>query len=174
MANISDVSVRICAKKCAKEVREWLNAIDKEAVYDICSDHEGYNRDDLGDNSADFVGYASGRWTYQNNIIGALSPDKKERECWSGECAEKEYQKLIEKLAQDHEAGVSIDYKEVEIGLAFIGAGGVDLLYDKDSGKVETSFCYDDEELTPKTLIEYGFADNEQDAKEYMGIGVGA
>lgn len=171
MANVADANVRIVAQRCAKEVKDWLEAVDAKAYYNICDDHEGYERPDLGENSRDFAGVASGRWTYETNISRALSTKKDERTTWCGnEDAERAYQALIKKLEQDHEATVSIDYEEAECGLAFMGKGVVEIYYNEEDGEVGTYMNYEGDDLTVENLIAYGFADTVKEAKEYMGI----
>lgn len=168
MANIADTNVRIEAKHCAKEVQCWLKAVDNNAYYNICDDHEGHDSPDLGENSRNFSGVANGRWSYQTNIERALSPNKTERMAWSGEETERAYQALVQKLEQDPEAYVLVEYKEAEPGMGFVGAGSVHIFY--DDGEVATESDYGCEDLTIDSLIEYGFAGSEAEAKEYLGI----
>lgn len=169
MANIADANVHIEAKHCASEVQKWLEAVDKKAYYDICCDHDGYARTDLGENSRDFVGSANGRWTYQTNIEQALSPNKNDRLNWcAAPEAEEAYQELVAKLAQDHEAELLVEYEEAEPGVGFVGHGSVHLFCNGE--EVATESDYGSEDLTIDSLISYGFADSEPDALEYMGI----
>lgn len=171
MANVSDTSVRIQAKGCAKEVREWLKAIDKEAYYNICDDHEGTTREDLGGNSADFCGVANGRWTYQTNAEGAFGTAE-EREHWCSEQGvEATYNAILLALKDNPEAYVQVDYTEAETGMNFIGQGSVYMYYDTDIKEVETSMDYGVlGDASIDNLIAYGFADSVEDAKEYLGI----
>lgn len=171
MANISDVQVEIKAVNCAKEVKTWLKAVDEGAVYTICDDHEGEERKDLGENSAVFNGIASGRWTYENNLEGAFGT-KEERENW---CSSNEvqiaYNTLLSALEDNHEAYIELYYKECELGWNFISEGEVFMQYYKETGQVDISKSHKYlDEPSVKSLVYYGFASDEQDAKEYLGI----
>lgn len=171
MANIADANVHIEAKHCANEVQAWLKAVDRDAYYNVCDDHEGTVREDWGDNSKEFNGAADGRWTYQTNIESALSPDKEKRTTWcSHDEAEQAYQALMQKLADDHEAEVVVEYDEAECGFEFVGEGVVRINYDPDQKKVVTETEYACEDLTVGTLIDHGFVDTVEEAKEYMGM----
>lgn len=171
MANIADVNVRIEAQRCANEVQAWLKAIDKGAYYNTCDDHEGYERKDLGENSKEFSGVANGRWTYQSNVEGCFGSEEQRRHwCGNDEDTMKAYDNLVKKLEQDHKAHFLLEYKEAECGMGFVGEGAVEMYFDENSGKVETCTSYEGDDLTIGTLIDYGFADTRDEAKEYMGI----
>lgn len=169
MANISDVNVTITAKRCGKEVQAWLKAVDKQAYYNICDDHKGEDKPDLGENSKEFGGVANGRWTYETNINNALSPDTDDRMSWSAndKDTEQAYQALIKKINDDHQAELLVEYEEAEPGLNFIGEGMVHVYH--NGTKVATIADYQSEDLTIKGLIYHGFASDQADAREYLG-----
>lgn len=169
MANVADTNVHIEAKHCASATQAWLKAIDRKAYYNICDDDEGTDRQDWGKDSKEFNGCGNGRWTYQTNIEQALSTNESDRLDWCGnEDTEVAYQVLIEKIRQDHEAELIVSYEEAETGMAFVGRGMVHIF--NDGGEVITEKNYESEELTTKSLIDYGFASDKWEALEYMGV----
>lgn len=171
MANVSDVMVKIEAKGCAKEVQTWLKAIDKNAYYNICDDHTGTTREDLGENSADFCGIAEGRWTYQSNIEGAFGTQEQRKSWTSRPEVEIAYNALLLTLKENPEAFVNLTFTECETGWDFIGQGEAFLQFDKETSKVESYISYDElGDASIPNLIAYGFAESEQSAKEYLGI----
>lgn len=174
MANVSDTSVRIQAKGCAKEVKEWLKAVDKEAYYDACDDHTGTPCPDLGENSADFCGVANGRWTYEANAEG-LFGDEEQRKSWAGEerwlAVQAAYNAVLLALKDDPEAYVQVDYTEYEVGCDFMGEGSVSLQYDTGAKQVETVMSYHHlGRVSPDKLVDYGFYENTVEAKEALDI----
>lgn len=171
MANIADVHVRIQAKGCAKEVKEWLKAVDKEAYYNACDDHIGTPRDDLGANSADFCGFANGRWTYQNNAEGLFGTEEQRKHWCSKQGVEATYNAILLALKDNRDAYLLVEFTECEPGMDFIGEGKVELAYDSITKQVETLTDYEEVgSVTIGSLIDYGFADSVDDAKEYLGI----
>lgn len=164
MANISDATVSITATKCGEQVKKWLDLVDKDAWYNICTDHEGTQDGD----ATVFSGCASGRWAYENNLR-ALSDDPKERESWcSNPEVAKAYQQIIKRIEQDHTANVVMEYTDCEIGCGILYRGR--LVIEWSDGKVVTRSSTEDIGYTPEGLIDEGYAENLRDALSYMGV----
>lgn len=166
MANVSDVTVRIEAHKCGGQVKKWLELVDKDAWYDICTDHTGEQEGD----TLVFIGSANGRWDYVTNLKALSdSPTKREEWCSNPE-VEDAYQQIIKRIGQDHEASVVIDYTDCEIGMEVFYRGELVIEWDEDEGKVITYSGTEDIEYTPENLIEEHYADDLREALEYMGV----
>lgn len=129
---------------------------------------------DLGENSAIFRGVANGRWTYENNLRGAFGTEE-ERRSWCGSCDALDvlatYNALLLTLKDNPEAYLQLTFTECEPGMNFIGKGWVSLQYDAGSKEVETRMDYEVVgDVTIGRLIDYGFASDVKDAKEYLGL----
>lgn len=142
MANQSSVAVEIdCPTKVAVELRRY---IDKNfGEYSIVD--EGYD-ESIDDNNTHITGYASGRWTYTNNLEGYFVPERvkqwlgvgfdyshltylneeKRKEMQTSSTEGFEAYKALSIALKAHSAKVVIHYKETEGGNCFISEGWAD------------------------------------------------
>lgn len=165
MANVSEVSVDIRGVKCGTQLRDYLKAVDHKACYTICPDDEGSQEGD----TRYYHGYASGRWGYSINLTGAFG-DREDAKRWcSDDKVIRYYDKLVDRLKKEHDAKVEIDWVEAEPGMGFIQTGHADFMYNPATKKVELHYDETGMDYTAENLIRYGFADNEQDAREWYG-----
>lgn len=169
MANTTDTNVHIEAIGCLKEVREYLKEVDRDAYYIFIGDAEVIAEE--GSNTGQIIGQGVGRWTFETNAKGTFGK-REQRHTWcKGRKLESLYNKLIQTLNKDHEASVLIDYKGAEPGMGFFEYGDINIKWNNELGKVETTFSYESTDLTPQLLVDEDFVDTLEEAKEYLGYG---
>lgn len=158
MANLSDAWGDITVTNVGKEFVEFLNEVQGEDAYYTLVDREDLKDVKIDkDNNLKMPFSTYGRWAYDNNIEGYLNGT------WMGEHQEA-YDKFI-KAMKDKNGFVQIEYKDIEGGSEFMGAGVAELSVDE--GEIMFNSNFEDMDYTVANLAELN-GDSQYWALEYL------
>jgi len=127
MANQSSASVTINAKaSIAKELFEYIEAVQSDSEYNIINE-DALVDIDYSDDPEAYVsvgGWATGRWSYSNNLESYFA-GRFTKENWrvgEGKAAHLAYGKLVSAIKRKH-GDFEIEYQDEEGGAGFIDVG---------------------------------------------------
>lgn len=162
MANLSDAFGKITIENVGQEFADFLNIVQKDAYYKLIEDW-GCDPQvvavNVEGNMTTIEFWASGRWSYENNLDGYLKGE------WMNEPNLKEaHQKLFDAIIAKNGL-IVVEYKDSDPGCEWLGDG----IYQVEviDGEVVCSFNFIDGEYSVKNFAEFN-GETEEWALEYI------